>query len=412
MRTIKYILKSSSVTFVCYLLLIFTSNAYAQVNYVHNPSFEQYSQCPNAWDQIKFANFWSASDSTNTGTCIPEYCNSCAGTNIDVGIPYSLSYYHYPRTGNGMAQVQMFYDENSATFPVKRDYLQGRFYKSLVANKSYCVTFYVALEQESEYAINHIGAYLDNGQIDTSTSNCDKPQIQYTPQIVETTIINDTLNWVKIEGTFTATGNEKFITIGNFFNKTNTNYTIFDSWHLASGCSWYLVDDVSVIESDTKAFAWGTDTLHKGYLDSFLLGRDETIPGIKWYRDGVLIDTLNAGIWCKDNVLNSHHIYVVSQILCGLTTYDTVVVSVEMVSSGVNVNSEHLQENGVSVYPNPAKDEIMIRNTNSNTEPVMMDIYDLSGKKLLEKQIQFPQNDNHVHLDLSSGVYMLKLTDN
>ena len=77
-------------------------------------------------------------------------------------------------------------------------------------------------------------------------------QTQYTPQVIENAIINDTLNWIKVEGSFSSDGTEKFITISNFFKKANTSYAI-SNINGSDVALWYLVDDVSVIESDTKA---------------------------------------------------------------------------------------------------------------------------------------------------------------
>ena len=113
-----------------------------------------------------------------------------------------------------MTQVQMFYNEWSFATS-KRDYLQGHFSSVLTPGQSYCVTFYVVQEDISTYAINKIGAYIDDGTIDT-THNTGLIQKQFTPQILETTVITDTSYWTKIQGSFIATGTEKYMTIGNF----------------------------------------------------------------------------------------------------------------------------------------------------------------------------------------------------
>jgi len=175
----------------------------AQVNLVRNPSFEQHSQCPNAWDQIRFANYWSPIDTVSIDPiCSPEYCNVCAGSNPFSGAPNNGYFYQYPRTGNGLVQVMMFYDESvPPPPPYYRDYLQGRLYQTLVNGKQYCVTFYTVLEESSDYAIANIGAYLDNGSIDNTDSiGCAAPQTSHIPQVENTTIIYDTMHWVKIEG--------------------------------------------------------------------------------------------------------------------------------------------------------------------------------------------------------------------
>jgi len=405
-----------------HLALLFSSfcfNSNAQVNYVLNPSLEEYWRCPDNADQIKYAKFWSPVGDTvsyltdsSGGFCAPEYCNICAGINATTGVPTSFTFHHYPRSGNGMAQVQVFCNCPSPhSGDVTRDYLQGRLYKPLTAGKNYCVSLYVALEQGSDYAINNIGAYLDNGAIDQVNSTaCALPQTQFTPQVIETAIVdndtgwNDSLRWTKVEGSFIANGNESFITIGNFSDFTHTSYTPRTG---IGPYTWYLVDDVSVIESDTKAFAWATDTLHKGYMDSILLGRNEIIPGIVWYRDGVIIDTMNAGIWCKDNDLGHYHKYVVSQTLCDVTTFDTVVVSVEAVTSGVNtLPSEKL----ISIYPNPSNGSFIISAQPSGNE-AKIEVLNSIGQIVYETISEIHSNhlDKQINLHVPPTIYTISV---
>ena len=125
----------------------------AQVNYVLNPSFEQYSSCPTALDQIEYANYWNGIDSTWVLVILISGRFACRTTAIPVRIPASNSYvsvpfntdfYQYPRTGNGMVQVRMLINTalKSGTAD-DRDYLQGRLYRPLTSGKNYCVTFYV-----------------------------------------------------------------------------------------------------------------------------------------------------------------------------------------------------------------------------------------------------------------------------
>jgi len=402
-RAKQILISSRSALSLCYLLLFCIPQTKGQVNYVKNASLEQYDTCPFEVDQIRFAKYWTCIDTNLVWYNLtpsdgqPEYINTCDNTHNNAATaPDNARFFHYPRTGNGMAQVMMYFYQGGLGY--NRDYLQGRLYKPLIGGKTYCVTFYVTQEQQSNYSIKQVQAYLDNGMIDTATFP-GVPQTQYTPQIQYNNFVSDTLNWVKIEGSFTANGNERFITIGDFFNNANTDTIAFNTNSMFYGLAIYLVDDISVIESDTKAYA-GPD-VGKGSADSVLLGRDEIIPGIKWWRDGVLIDTLNAGLWCKDSVPGVHT-YILSQTLCGLTTWDTVKVTVWP------LNVENVGNLGnVKVFPNPAKDEITI--SSSNVKEGLLRIFDISGKQLLEQQ--FSQNNTSIHLDLSAGVYVLKLTD-
>jgi hypothetical protein len=260
----------------------------AQVNYVLNPSSEQYSHCPYTADQIKYANFWSPIDSKGNPDsplyfpiCSPEYCNTYASGTI-VGVPSGGGYNHKTHSGNVIAQVQMYSNETEVIFYI-RDYLQGRFVKPLIADTTYCVTFYVALEQLSNYAINNIGVYIDNGGIDiASDTGCAQPHSLITPQILDSNVINDTVNWKMIQGLIKANGIEKFIAIGNFSDKNHI--TAIPLSYSSSNFSRYLVDDVSVIESNTDSNA-GNDTTN-GYGDTAHIGIYEGGMPCTWYIEG------------------------------------------------------------------------------------------------------------------------------
>jgi len=387
-----------------YLLLCIPAFSQAQVNLVKNPGFEQHSQCPNFVDQIKFANYWSPIDTiSNPPFCAPDYCNIC-GSGL-VSVPHGSWYYQYPRIGKGMAQVQMFFDENYFD-QLKRDYLQGKLYQTLTAGKQYCVTFYTVLEEASDYAIANIGAYLDNSNIDNNQDSigCASPQTSFIPQVENATIITDTLHWTKIQGTFTATGTEKFITIGNFRDKAHTSYINAPFTGNGGGFSFYLIDDVSVIASDAIAYA-GHDTII-GLGDSAYIGlHDEAMP-CTWYVQGnsTPIDS-GGGIWVKPTTTTS---YVVKQTLCGVSTYDTVKVIVW--PQGVaNVYGA----NYTRVYPNPATDNV----TFSYAIPYASNSLVLTVTNLLGQIIQtFSLPDKSGQLQwstsaLPNGLYLYNLTD-
>jgi len=388
-----------------YLLLCIPAFSQAQVNLVRNPSFEQHSQCPNALDQIKLANYWSPIDTLSVDPiCSPEYFHVC-GTG-PISIPTSFYFYQYPRNGKGMAQVVMFYDESITPPPLNyyRDYLQGRLYYTLTTSKQYCVTFYAVLEEGSDYAIANIGAYLDNGSIDNTDSvGCAAPKTACTPQIENTTIIYDTLHWVKIEGTFTTTGYEKFITIGNFRDKAHTSYAPYIGLS-GNGYAYYLIDDVSVIASDAQAYA-GHDTII-GLGDSAFIGlHDEAMP-CTWYILGnsTPIDS-GGGIWVKPTTSTS---YIVKQTLCGVSTYDAVKVIVW--PQGVaNVYGA----NYARVYPNPATDNV----TFSYAIPYVSNSLALTVTNLMGqviKQFSLPDKTGQIQWntsDLPNGLYLYKLTD-
>ncbi len=349
--------------------------AWGQVNYVKNPGLELYDSCPNSWHNINDAKYWSALDSNlihySPTNGQPEYENTCSVIVIS-NIPTNNYFYHYAHSGNGMALVGLFTDFADQT-PYKRDYLQGRFYNALKSGHTYCVTFYTAFcTNFDDYAINKIGAYIDNGEIDT-TSFPGAIQTAYTPQIIEYNIINadtnghDSTFWTKIEGSFTAIGNERFITIGNFFDSASISLVKVAAGF--NGGSVYLFDDISVIESNTIANAGNDTIIHQG--DSILLG--EIAVPYTWYKrtsTGLsLIDSTSGGIWVKPDSTTT---YVVKLTLCGVVTWDSIKVSV--LPAGLNTYSNKYK---TLLYPNPIDNELFIENAPQGTS---IRFYDVVGR--------------------------------
>ena len=377
-----------------------------QINYLYNPSFEQYWRCPNDYDEIKFTKFWSPisdtifspTDSFGNINCSPEFCHSCS-ISPDVGVPFASHYNHFPRTGNGMAQVVIYYKDDYDTSELyRRDYLQGRLKQNLIAGEEYCLTFYVALEQISGYYVNNIGAYFDDGTIDTATL-CGLPQTTHIPQVHETSIMSSSL-WTKVQGTFTAAGNERFMTIGNFFDGAHTDTVLNPSaWILGSYLSLYLVDDISVIKIGTVANTGNDTTIYAG--DTAWVGNHDDYLPCKWYTvTGALIDSNHAGFAVHPTTTTR---YVMELDVCGTLSYDTITVSV----IPVGINGITTLGN-IKIYPNPAKNDITITGIEAPTNYQILNVVGttLTIGTLLKGSNTLPLGS------LSPGVYLLELLDN
>jgi len=380
----------------------------AQVNYVLNPSFEQYTKCPYLLDQIKYAVHWTPIDSIGDPDrplyqplCTPDYCNTCdtthfaGGEDLEVTVPADYYFYQYPRTGNGMAQVRMLIDPSGPTgLPDVRDYLQGRLYKPLTAGKDYCVTFYVNLDEFSGYAIDKIGAYLDDGSIDIGqdSAGCANPQTAYSPQIVTTTIIDDTMNWVQIRGLFTATGNESFITIGNFSDYAHTDKVL----RTTSGVTAYLIDDVSVVEIGTKPIA-GPDAFVSPGSDSVTIGSNEEGLPLTWTILGSAVPIGHTGsLKVHPDTTTT---YVLFLDICDVGGTDTVTVWVA--PEGVKPLTP---KGGPSIWPNPAKGQVTVSNAAGNT----LFIYDIVGREVYRGVAVSDKEVVNIK-DLINGVYVVQV---
>ena len=140
-------------------------------------------------------------------------------------------------------------------------------------------------------------------------------------------MITDTINWHKIQGSFTATGTERFITIGDFFDSTHTSYTIW-RWDSSYEQASYLIDDVSVIAFDDSANA-GPDKIVTSISDSVWIGDSTGYLPCYWYGSTIgssvwrLIDSNTAGFKVMPDSTTK---YVMQLDVCGNITTDTAVI--------------------------------------------------------------------------------------
>lgn len=276
-----------------YLIIIYfvlPHNSNSQINLVIDPSFEIHDTC-NYKMWIEGCKYWHSLDSSNNNIlspslCTPLYANKCS-TDPNSSLPDNYASGSNvsrmnPRSGDGL-YISLFYLNPNINAGYNRDYLRGRLNQTLVNGKQYCGKYYVSLYKTDIYAIDRLGAYLDNGSLDLNntclpiviTSYFENPVLNY---------ISDTVSWSKIAGIFTANGTEKFITIGNYYSNSNTNKVLFNSSANRQEV-YYYIDDVSIIPIEIKAFAGNDVTICLG--DSVELGRTQEV-GLDcwWYNLG------------------------------------------------------------------------------------------------------------------------------
>jgi len=125
-----------------------------------------------------------------------------------------------------------------------REYITGVLNDSLKKSKQYCGLFYTALRSSCKGAVENLGMYFSELPIIYSGNLIPLSYLQ--PQIENKKgIIKDTINWVKISGSFIANGGEKDLIIGNFRDNQHTNYLeVF----YGAVAPYYYIDDVSVCE--------------------------------------------------------------------------------------------------------------------------------------------------------------------
>lgn len=218
---------------VTYLLVGFSLDGVAQ-NLVPNPSFEEHLDCLFLDDDC---NDWF----TFKGS--PDYIHYCYYSNYDNGAGYQQ-----PRTGEAYAG---FINYGVNTPPNGKEILGVELIAPLTIGEKYFVSFYVSAGYTSavfNVATNNIGALFSTYSFYDPFMDIPNPNFSH---INSNNIIADTVNWVKISGSFIADSAYTFIAIGTFYDDINTD-TLQLPFTIGSHLSYYFLDDVCV----------STDSLH------------------------------------------------------------------------------------------------------------------------------------------------------
>lgn len=227
-------------------LFLFKNIIYSQTNLIQNSSFEKYTNpidCPNGSFEIGgFPTNHHVVDNWYTYNS-PDYYNSiCSNTTIS-NVPQARFGDSYAKHGNAYAGIIAF----AGNFETK-EYVYQNLQTPLIADSVYCLSFFITKADRVTHAIKNLGAYF-SVNLPSLVS-----YINATPQVVNSSgFISDTINWVEIQGCFTAQGGEQYITIGNFNSNANTDTLNVGCTNQLFGTNkyaYYYIDSVSLWQNN------------------------------------------------------------------------------------------------------------------------------------------------------------------
>jgi gliding motility-associated-like protein len=323
-------------TYLSFYLFIYLSSK-AQINLVPNPSFED-TIGNNCFAQMNVDNPVSNNHYIKNWctykNMTPDYYNYCA--NFFSGnpypnyssVPFSCRTYQLPHTGDayvGIALYALNYLPDSTNIDLELTVVKLQ--QPLKANKCYYGEFYVNLANIGKIAINRIGMSLS---INTNTlvpfifNNTIQPQIQWDT----TQCFTDTLNWVKISGSFIAQGGEEFLTIGNFRDGAhvkkqflNTNFNTPCGITNPHSWTYLLIDDVALYELPTPQIQSNAITICPN-ADTLVLGDTARIETTyQWFANGAPIASTST-ISVKPTQTTT---YILQSTNCTITSQTIVV---------------------------------------------------------------------------------------
>ncbi len=240
----------------------------SQENLIYNGGFETYANCPE--DYIHYLEGitelvpgWFIN---NTST--PDYFNRCS-IKSKVGVPVNFAGTMEPHSGQGYAGMILRAD--SARYPFSRGYnehLQSVVTMPLERNALYCMQFYYVLGKNSGIASNGMSVYFSSSKPVFGEA---AEKFPFIPQLEMTrdSLLSDREEWRLFSGYFRASGEEKYITIGNFTDYMETKYKTLIDQPTAEihAFAYYLFDDMRLFRISDPSQCPCTVILNQ--LDSF-----------------------------------------------------------------------------------------------------------------------------------------------
>lgn len=216
------------------MLLVFylaAINTQAQ-NLVPNDGFDINNACPNQIGQINKADGWSVWGGT------ADYFHSCANpTHPIFGTPNNNRGYRTPRSGEAYVGIFTY----SALANNGREFIGRALAAPMIPGTTYYVSMYVCKADVAaiSHSTNNIGVRFSTVPYslvnpDTALNNA---------HVWSTAVLNDTMNWVEVSGSFVADSAYNYIGIGNYFSDSATIIVPGDA---TSNYAYYLIDDICV----------------------------------------------------------------------------------------------------------------------------------------------------------------------
>ena len=234
----------------CFIaFLIFTFNFAFSQNLVENGSFENAWTCPETFTTFPYARPYPGWLNPSKGT--PDQFHPCSLG--DASVPFNFAGFMFPADGAAYAGIILreTFDDSTKTYKgVSREYIQTKLLEPLKKEELYCVKLSYANASKSLFSVDALGVTLTNSKIGVK----DAGLIIQRPQVINKPghIMDNFDHWIEMCGTYRAFGGEAYLTIGNFFDNTQTNYKINDVEFTDSAFyyAYYYIDDVRVFKID------------------------------------------------------------------------------------------------------------------------------------------------------------------
>ena len=201
-------------------------------NLVPNPSFEDYTECPDFWSQTERATGWSAYRQS------PDYFNACEPTGY-WGVPHNVAGFQNAATGNAYCGMITY-----ALPTVYREHVGAELLAPLEPGVPVNISFRV-VSASSDLQVGYVASGF--GVLFTMQPYYITDQVPLPDRaaLFVDSPITDTVNWMMVSGTYIPDSAYQYIVIGGMFDDALIQVDTFNV-NALGGVAWVYVDDVCV----------------------------------------------------------------------------------------------------------------------------------------------------------------------
>lgn len=193
----------------------------------------------------------------------------------------------------------------------------------------------------------------------------------------------------------------------------NTTYTL-NSIYFADASTGYLVGNGSTLMKTTDGgMNWIKQDIGVGYSDLYCVKFSDASKGIITGNGGLILTTTDGGNnWKKAKADNTYDLNSIALIngSKGLVAGNAgVVLSNNDIYAGLP--TQQAEEHLISVYPNPASNEINISRSGGSISDAWLEIYDIAGRPVCSQRLNEMEATVKIPLiALAKGIYTYRVS--
>ncbi|MEM9050618.1 MAG: OmpA family protein [Bacteroidota bacterium] len=239
------------IVFVKQFSLNCISQTTASPNFVLNPSFEEYYECPNEWRgySIKYTKkivpFWIVPTRASV-----DYFNKCSRKKS--GIPDNWAGSSYPANGDGY--IGIITGDTTLIGGLSfgyHEFIQTELMEPLHEDSLYVIRINIQTSKKCAYSVNKLGVLFTEGKFKPKRISSIRNKENLNQLSLDGVNRND---WLELCDTIKVTGKPKYLTIGQL----SLDYSYSDEnheWEPHAGStpySYHLLDDLSLEKLSPK----------------------------------------------------------------------------------------------------------------------------------------------------------------